>query len=171
MIYGNPNDFAIWFDVVPEWSNPEFIEGVFTIFIDGRILLDEKIRDSATLQVQLGDCDLILSNLKNYHGNAKTDFSNEDLYFRADHPRYIVDSDVVDNDLEPEGVEVAPMIVKDTGWDVYLFGAGDEERLIYSKDEGKTVFEKRLARGTVEKVLRSLPKLDDFQHINIMGSV
>lgn len=43
------------------------------------------------------------------------------------------------------------------GWRFFLFGAGEEERLIYSKDAGKTVFEKILPRGTVEKVLRSLP--------------
>lgn len=37
-----------------------------------------------------------------------------------------------------------------------------DERLIYSKDNGKTVFEKRLPRGTIEKVLRSLPKPEDI---------
>jgi len=154
-------DFAIWFDKVPEWSNPNFIEGVFIVIV-GNKFLPEVIQESATLLVQLGDFDWILSKLNEYKENVEDDICKEDLYFRAHNPRF------VDNTVgKPQGVVVAPMYVRDSGWDIYLFGANKDERLIYSKDNGKTVFEKRLPRGTIEKVLSSLPKPEDIRIIGV----
>jgi len=87
MIYGNPIDFAIWFDKVPEWSNPNFIEGVFIVIVDSKFL-PEVIQESATLLVQLGDFDWILSKLNEYKENVEDDICKEDLYFRAHNPRF-----------------------------------------------------------------------------------
>lgn len=50
----------------------------------------------------------------------------------------------------------------DAGCALYLGFHGDQERLFYSRDFGKTICEKRLPRGTVEAVIRSLPNPEDI---------
>ena len=51
--------------------------------------------------------------------------------------------------------------ITDQGWRFFLFQNKDKtkDRLIYSNDNGKTVYEVKLELGTVEKVLSELPDL------------
>lgn len=57
-------------------------------------------------------------------------------------------------------LEVYP-VISDQGWQFFLFQNQEKnkDRLIYSNDSGKTVYEVQLELGTVERVLSELPDL------------
>jgi hypothetical protein len=64
MIFGNPNEFAIQVDLIPEWSSGSFHEGIFCIYLNSYRLSPMRIR-STTLKVAMRQTLNALENLNN----------------------------------------------------------------------------------------------------------
>ena len=53
MIFGNPYEFAVLIEYVPEWSTETFRYGLFHFMLDGKMFPDELV--TSTLDVDLRD--------------------------------------------------------------------------------------------------------------------
>lgn len=186
MIFGTW-EFAITYDIYERSDDGKWIFGFFNIVIDDELLIHRgsnwtlncivsylKKNISSIEQKVLDEPDLdkdtlfIKSSKSNGYG-VYTDPQIPDSWWESNDLEIKAKLDLHLKSLEDEkkqpqfGIAIELFgELDDTGWQFYLFGAGRQERLIYSKDAGKTVFEKRLPRGTVEKVLRSLPNPEDL---------
>jgi len=178
MIFGSW-EFGITYDIYERSPDQRWIFGFFNIVIDDELLIHRGSNWTLNcvipyLKNTINDIDargLVEVNLnkntaylkacasRNYYSYIEIDLMNAANQFpeNAELSAQIEDYEKKITD-PPFGIEIQSYSeLTDYGWRFFLFGAGEEERLIYSKDAGKTVFEKRLPRGTVEKVLRSLP--------------
>jgi hypothetical protein len=179
MIFGN-FEFAISYDILSR--NENCILGLFNIIVDGDLL----VHKGANWTIDLNIADL-KSILKKFNFDDATDSkqSKEDLFISAarsfksnvcsdpyypeewldeSDPIYLNTIDALDKlsnywASKKVGINIYTQELEDYGLQIYLFVDGTQERLIYSYDDGKTIFEKRLTKGTVQKVLMELPDL------------
>lgn len=187
MIFGT-YEFAITYDVYERSEDGRWIFGFFNVVIDDELLIHRysnwtlnciisyfknTIEDINTRGLEESDLDkdmLYINALetRDYYIYTAPEFLSQ-RWKLSDDPELLAKVDAYSEDCKkkvthpPFGIEIESYgELTNYGWRFFLFGAGEEERLIYSKDAGKTVLEKRLPRGTVEKVLRSLPDPADL---------
>jgi len=82
MIFGNPNDFAIGWDLVADWDvqQPRFYEGLIYIIVDGSIVPRDKL---ASVNIWTNLRDLSNSVFSHEQQNLKLRFSkNPDYAYR-----------------------------------------------------------------------------------------
>ena len=144
MIVGDPLSFAIQYEVCQARGKWKY--GMFNFVID------EKLIPGVGCMWTLG---AVFYHLKSefeedWHKNIKE----------------VGDGPVTELDL-PSGeaenvIYIHTAELADTGWQYALGYAGEEERFFYSNDGFLNTHEKRLRRGTVEAVIRSLPNHEDI---------
>ncbi|WP_029149078.1 Imm42 family immunity protein [Methylophilus sp. 5] len=172
-------EFGITFEVLERQDDSHFVFGFFNIVIDDELLIHRG--SNWTLDCMIAYLKRTIEDIE-AQGLVETNLGKDNAYIQACATRnyysYIemelihalnefpedkeLSGQIDDYDKKvtniPFGIEIKSYgELSNYGWRFFLFGAGEEERLIYSKDAGKTVFEKILPRDTVEKVLRSLP--------------
>lgn len=181
MIFGDPKNIAITYEVLARQPDSHFAFGTFNIFIDDRLLL--KGGSNWTI-----DC--LVSHLRNT--KQLIDTKNEKMHkdelfhkactsrgYQLHNARRITTEQWESNDpavikevedhfsrieilltQPPFGAEL-PMYVEllDLEVRVFLFANVDYERIIYSLDLGKKIIEKVVPKGTVNAFVLSLPKV------------
>lgn len=94
MIFGDPYKFSILAEVVPEWSDSTYKNGMFHFFVDGKMFPDEIV--TATLGVDLphllGDSALVTlpENYEIFHLNKSDAFS---FMWRLTYPDFDADAE------------------------------------------------------------------------------
>ncbi len=148
MIYGDPFDFALQYDIVASWNLDEnfWKHGVFFIHIDGQALggIDVvELRTTLSFYQKTGNMEFmcIESSLRFreiYELGMSYFYGSEEASFGA----------VYDLTCTSFG---------DRGIFVFYAKTTQNDVVVWSEDEGKTVHGKILSLGTVPAVLRELP--------------
>lgn len=151
MIYGEPFDFAIQFDVVDCWTDPDgyWLNGMFCMFVDGRRMVEAvevtelKVAVNFYAKMELdrvidGDPEITAENL----------FKTAHDYFFCGGAHLI--SSVQD---------LTCTYLSDFGCFIYFQQLTNSDRLVWSCDFGKTVHEKIMSVGTVINVVKSIGAL------------
>lgn len=161
MIIGNPHEFAIWLDVVPEWSMHTTAEGLYALCIDGVFLLNSKTLSAkaVTLDGESKYWADILRRIDNGGQSQTNGRSKEELFYVGYAPIY-GDGDK-EVDISAEGIDLTPMEVGDNGWRVYLFrdDSSNEDVLIYKRfidDSNGVLYESRFSQGRIRKVIEAI---------------
>jgi len=144
MIYGDPYEFAIDFDLTWKTDDGRWQYGAFNFIIDGKYL-PGTVADTTYSSMRYLLCACI-----------------DDMVNAGELGERIVDLKKMDVGEEENIVDIETGELDQEGVLLWLGYSGDEERLFYSGDLGQTYKEKRLPRGTVESVIRSLPKPEDL---------
>ncbi|WP_034299314.1 Imm42 family immunity protein [Herbaspirillum sp. RV1423] len=177
MLAGNSLYFSFWYDVAERSEG--FCFGPFNIFVNGRLLLSES-EDNFTLNIIASDLRRSFEKMDRLD-EISADFNAGEIFERAMHTHgYPTASDpvfpeqwwkqtsgtvskLIDLYVEveqerrcnpPFGVELSMYTeISDKGWRFFLFGCGEQEILLISKDRGKTVLSHALPKGDVKKAV------------------
>lgn len=138
MIIGNVLEVGVQLEYIVELSSPS---GLFNFILD-----DELIPGKGTVT----DLYVVISSLKDSLNSQLSDgvcdiggVSLADLDFSEGSPENVIWLDACE--------------LSDYGCVFWLAFDGDFERFFYSTDFEKTIREKRFTRGTIEKLINSLP--------------
>lgn len=154
MIIGNALEIAIQVEYIIPLNSPS---GLFNFIIDDGLIPGKGVSI---------DLYTVISSLKDsldYHLNSGIqdigDIKLEELDFSDGAPENIIWLDSGE--------------LSDYGCVFWLGFNGEEERFFYSVDYEKTIQEKRYARGTIEKLINSLPSPEKLKikKINDMVSI
>ena len=179
MIFGNPADIAFTYEVLARQQDSHFVFGTFNIFIDDLLLINGGSNwtiDCIVSTLKNTSISLPSENFsgckqelfekayvsRGYELHNATQFPSEwwgsneplisqliDIYLRITN---------ANRTYPPFGTELCLYCeLEDLNLRIFLFTTDDGDRIIYSKNHGKTVFEKLVLKGTVEKVIESLP--------------
>lgn len=166
MIFGQPFEFAVFYELLEKTDDEHWKFGVFVFFIEDEIypargsnytlpMAMDYLKDS---HQEVTDCQ-----------SKGLDLSMEDIVLLkklAHSHGMILDSDPEDLELpdsEKIGVFLSPLEISDTGFYLFYYpNDNNEEYLIYSSDYGNTARRTVLNRGTVSKILAQLPSKDEI---------
>ncbi|KHK63733.1 Imm42 family immunity protein [Pseudomonas frederiksbergensis] len=151
MIYGDPFVFSLQFDVVEEWTDSSCFwkNGLFSMLVDGERLLD--CIDVVELRTAV-----------NFYANMQFDWSvtgdatiSAAELFRTAHGHFF------EGDLAPpKGVQdMTCTVLGDSGLFVYFQKTEQSDRLVWSYDFGKVVYEKLLPVGTIIGVVERIVEM------------
>lgn len=163
MIVGDPDYFAIQFDIVSSWNVPEgtWRNGVFFIYVGGRQLFG--FSNSFELKTTLGFyCSRSLSNAV-----CDVDLKADEVYKNA--YEYFVSGE--GKGLTFQVIDMTCTGMEDGGVFLYYMAAPNGDRMIWSADDGVTVFEELLPSGTVVDVILKLRPYSLMVDQLILGSV
>jgi Immunity protein 42 len=180
MIFGDPKNIAIAYEVLDRQKNSNFCFGIFNIFIDDVSLVGSGSNwtiNSLISCIKQTSEPMIITDIET-HGK-------EQLYRKAcesrgywmfDTPKFneswwssddteiaeFMDkySELLDKrrTKPPFGTELVHYSeIVDEGWRMFIFATNTDERIVYSNDLGKTVFEKHLPKNTIKDLIRALP--------------
>ena len=180
MIFGNPEHIAVVYEVLHRHVDEHFVFGIFNIYIADRPILEKG--SNWTLNCLISHLKSSADPISTKCG----DETSENLYRKAcesrgywlhDTPRF---DDTWWSSEEPETVMFMDRFVElldrrkthppagtelelycellDKGWRFFVYTSESGERLIYSNDQGKTVFEHVLPNGATKSFLLSLPE-------------
>lgn len=134
--------------LISDYSSPS---GMFNFVIDEKLIPGESVAI---------DIFVAISSLKDSIGNeiikSTSDLGNTNL-------------DKLDfSEGAPENIiwlDTGVAEISGRGYWFYLGFDGDEERLIFTKDAGKSYQESRYVRGTIKKLIDNLPNSDELEII------
>lgn len=167
MIFGQPYEFAVFYDLLEKTDDGHWKFGIFVFFIEDYIYPTKGSNYTLSMAMDyLKDSHQEIIDCK-----AKLlDTSMEDhsfLKILAHSHGMLLESDPEDLELpnkEKIGVFLSPLEIADTGFYLFYYpGDEDNEYLIYSSDYGHTAKRTVLKKGTVSKVLRQLPNKDGLK--------
>ncbi|WP_241645283.1 immunity 42 family protein [Rosenbergiella metrosideri] len=161
MIFGQPFEFAVFYELLEKTDDEYWKYGVFIFFIEDEIypakgsnytlsMAMDYLKDSyqEVIDSQDGGLDMsiadhvLLKTLAHSHGML-LDNDPEDLE--------LPDSDKI-------GVFLSPLEIADTGFYLFYYACSNKaEYLIYSSDYGNTAKRAVLNKGTVSGILAQLP--------------
>lgn len=153
MLTGNPDNFAIWFDAVDEWSTDYFKNGCMAYFIDGRIFYSL----NSTLNTDVN----LLSSM-----NCMThSVENRELYeMPALHAyRKLVEGAFPETDSGAEDSNYTHLItcgsLLDLGLRAFLVEYGEMAKIIWRSDGDKSeAAEVLLKRGEFQEIVADTVK-------------
>lgn len=166
MIFGQPYEFAIFYEVLEKTEDNKWKYGIFNFFIDDEIYPSK--RSNYTLQMAINylkDSQQEISSCKSV-GLSLPENTSELITQLAHSHGMLVDSDPHDfvlPDSEAIGVLLSPVEISDVGFYLFYYQEdNDEECLVYSSDYGRTAKKTTLKKGTVNDVLQTLPSQDNM---------
>ncbi len=156
MIFGNPCDFAIYIDVVEEWSFPDSPEGMFAYIIKGEFLPLNITERSCTLGCYIVDLyrtiewhkKTSVENAEYFH--LPPDIAYPKLDAMAHFPFENNYSDSCDEDNTYD-ITVGEML-SDTK-EIFLVSNLNLEKIIYYSEQEKKPKEVVIKKGKVDKVM------------------
>ncbi|MFP1731201.1 immunity 42 family protein [Lonsdalea quercina] len=161
MIFGQPFEFAVFYEVLEKTENDYWKYGIFSFFIEDEIYPSKGSNYTLHMAINyLKESQRELNGCKNTGLNL-SDNASELIAQLAHSHGMLLDSDSEDLELpesESLGIFLSPLEISDTGF--YLFYCPkdkNEEYLIYSSDYGKTAKKTILKKGTVNSVIEQLP--------------
>lgn len=164
MIFGQPYEFAVFYELLEKTDDNYWKFGIFIFFIDDDIyptkgsnytlsMAMDYLKDSYQDVI---DCKVCLLN---------TSVEDNVLFKMLAHSHgMLLNSDPNELEIsntEKLGVFLSPLEITDNGFYLFYYpGDQDEEYLIYSSDYGSTAKRTVLKKGTVSNVLAQLPNKD-----------
>lgn len=164
MIFGQPFEFAVFYELLEKTDDENWKFGIFLFFIEDEIyplkgsnytlsMAMDYLKDShqeimdcqnKNLDISMTDC-LLLEKIAHSHG-IRLDNDPENIELP---------------DSEKIGCFLSPLEVADMGFYLFYYSNDNKnEYLIYSHDYGNTAKRTVLSKGTVSKVLSQLPSKD-----------
>ena len=179
MIFGNPEEIAVTYEVLVRQPNSHFAFGTFNLFIGDKLLLSGGSKWTVNCIVNS------LRNSKNVASAQHQKISKEDLFraacttrgyslydtaqipsdwFGSDDPVTVKKIDAYIAEVEsmcqtpPFGHDLEMYAeLRDLKLQIFVFTSNTMERIVHSFDRGKVVFETCVPPGTVKKLCESLP--------------
>lgn len=181
MIFGNPENIAITYEVLARQPNSHFAFGTFNIFIDDKLLLSggsnwtidclvsylRNTKELTETQNEKTHKDVLFNKACVTRGYLLHDSRHINSgWFESDDSKIIKEIEDHFAEIEalctdpPFGVEL-PLYSElvDKNLRIFIFASATSERIIYSLDQGKEVTEKIVPKGTVSALCLSLPKV------------
>lgn len=148
MIIGNDfSKIAIQLEyMIPYYSSPS---GMFNFIIDEKFIPGEGVAVDLYVTISFLKKSINDESIQDLPdiGNVKLD----ELDFSEELPHGIIELDTGAAEISGRGY-----------W-FYLGFDGEEERLIFTIDEGESYQERRYPRGTMKKLINSLPNADELE--------
>lgn len=161
MIFGQPFEFAVFYEILEKTEDNCWKYGIFSFFIEDEIYPSKG--SSYTLHMAINYLKDSLQEINSCKsvGLSLSENASELITQLAHSHGILLDSDP-DNlelpDSEALGVFLSPIEISDVGFYLfYYLKDNDEECLIYSSDYGSTAKKTTLKKGTVNNVLQKLP--------------
>ncbi|ROP60164.1 immunity protein 42 of polymorphic toxin system [Enterobacter sp. BIGb0383] len=162
MIYGNPYEFAVFYEILEKTDEGHWKYGLFNFFIEDEAYPSKG--SNYTLGMALG---YLKDSQEDIHlnGNVEKDLSENitDLITQLAHSHgLLLDTDSIGfelSDSEPLGVLLSPLEILDAGFYLFYYSkhGEDKEYLVYTLDYGKTVKKTVFKKGIVNDVIALLP--------------
>ena len=150
MIFGNPDKFAIYIDVVKDWSYPDFKEGVFAYIINNQITPQNCFSISSTLDSYWSE--LILQYNWKQGGCTENQYIFELNTVKAYELLHKMRFQGIDNDQVWEySLLVGEMI--DHSDEVYLVTFENKEKVFFKAKDTDSITCLELQKSTVSNVL------------------
>lgn len=161
MIFGQPFEFAVFYELLEETDDEHWKFGIFMFFIEDEIYPSKGSNYTLSMAIDY---------LKNTHQEV-TDSQDEGLDMSMNAHALLkvlahshgmpLDCELDDMELPDSkkiGVFLSPLEIADTGFYLFYFlGDNENEYLVYSHDYGSTAKKTTLNKGTVSSVLDKLP--------------
>lgn len=164
MIFGQPFEFAVFYELLEKTEDNYWKYGIFSFFIKDEIYPSKGSNYTLSMAMDyLKDSHQDVIHCKDK--GLDFSWSDEDLLKRLARSHGIyVEGDPEDLEApEPDtlGVYLSPLEITDTGFYLFYYPKDrDEECLIYSSDYGSTAKKAILKKGTVSSVIGQLPSKD-----------
>ena len=181
MIFGNPKNIAITYEVLERQPNSHFAFGTFNIFIDDRLLLSggsnwtidclvsylrntKKITEIHDERIHKDVLFNIACVTRGYLLHDSRQINSE--WWGSDDPTIV--KQIADHLAEIDSLRTVPPVglelplyseLVDKNLRIFIFASATSERIIYSLDNGIEVIEKIVAKDTVSTFCMSLPKV------------
>ncbi|CNC59748.1 Uncharacterised protein [Yersinia intermedia] len=145
MIYGDPFYFAIQFDVVESWNDPDDIwdNGLFSLYVEGRKLFDIvdvfELKTTFSFYANAPISELCINDLKLGAVNL---YKNAENYFTGD-----------SNELIDGLFDMTCTAMGDNGCYLYFIKTTAGDRLVWSIENGEKINETILPPGTIQSVI------------------
>lgn len=164
MIFGQPYEFAIFYDVLERSEDNYWEYGIFIFLIEDEIFPSKGSNYTLSMALDyLKDSQSEVISCE-YNGLDISMDAIALLRILAHSHGMLLDSDPPDLEFpisEKIGVFLSPLEIIDAGFYLFYYsGEKDEEYLIYSSDYGNTARSTVLTKGTVSRVLEAInPKM------------
>lgn len=164
MIFGQPFEFAVFYELLEKTEDNYWKYGIFSFFIEDEIYPAKG--SNYTLHMAMNYLKDSQREIISCKGNGLTlTVSASELMVQLAHSHgMFVDGDPDDLELpdsEPLGVFLSPLEISDVGFYLFYYPKDEyEEYLIYSSDYGRTAQKTVLKKGTVNSVIERLPDKD-----------
>ncbi len=152
MIVGNPYSFAVQFDIVKDWSDTTFKNGIFRYIISGNFFPRDVF--NATLGTEMLDLE-DLSCIKGEIGDSGLFNLPTNAIYEELSNRVFPDDQDKDNDFTHL---VSTQSLNDEGYYFFLLNGNSHARLIGSVSRGAGIFEFSLEKGLFESVIKQVIK-------------
>lgn len=161
MIFGQPFEFAVFYDVLEKTEDNYWKYGLFGFFIEDEIYPSKGSNYTLHMAMDyLKDSQQEINSCRSA-GLTLSGSASELITQLAHSHRMLLDSDPDDLELPDSkvlGVFLSPPEISDVGFYLFYYSKNnDEECLVYSSDYGSTAKKTILKKGTVSSVLEKLP--------------
>ena len=166
MIVGNPDKFSIYFDIVEEWSNQSFTEGVFLYVVECKFYPREIPKESSSLSVCLNELKGMINKLENYSLENEMYFNlpKEEAYKKLSSRRFVPYEEYLLTGKKEDytySISIGEMLSYMD--EIYLISSKNKEKILYkelnSSEIYEAVFEKGYVKSTMKKALKIMEKL------------
>lgn len=161
MIFGQPFEFAVFYELLEKTEDNCWKYGLFGFFIEDEMYPSKGSNYTLHMAINyLKDSYQEINSCKST-GLDLSGSASELITQLAHSHGILLDSDPDDLELpdsEAEGVFLSPLEISDVGFYLFYYPKdNDEECLVYSSDYGSTAKKTILKKGTVSRVLEKLP--------------
>lgn len=165
MIFGQPFEFAVFYEILEKTDDDYWKYGVFIFFIEDEIFPAKG--SNYTLSMAMNYLKDSYQEVIDCQGKGLDhSLGDQSLLKKLAHSHGIIlDSDPMGleiPDSEKMGVFLSPLEIADAGFYLFFYPNKNEEYLVYSSDYGNTARKTVLSRGTVSSVLAQLPCKDSI---------
>jgi len=161
MIAGNPDKFSIYFDIVEEWSNPSFAEGVFFYIVECKFYPREIPKESSTLNVCLNELMGLINKLSNYSVENESLFylPKEEAYEKLNSIRFVPYEKYILSGKEEDytySISIGEMLSYMD--EIYLISSKSKEKILYKEQNSSEIYEAVFEKGYVLSVMKKASK-------------
>lgn len=159
MIFGNPDKFAIFVDIVREWSNPDFEEGLFLYILGGSFCTSKLPENSATISVYMRELSSTIEKLSS-NGYENPHIFNSPIaqaYSELSASRFVpFEEDTPDDAVEDytHSITIGDML-RGIDDEIYLVSDGVNEKILCKNNLTKQVSGIVFEQGYVVEVMRN----------------
>ncbi|WP_037586258.1 Imm42 family immunity protein [Stenoxybacter acetivorans] len=148
MIFGDPYDFALQFQIVENWNNENnfWKNGMFYFYLNGEAIFNKVcVSELRSVYATYFDINLIQVPKNDINISALELFQNADNHF------FKTGEDLISGILD-----LTCTTMRDNGYDIYFLGTSSGDRFVWSSDSGKTIneifFKKEIFFNTISKM-------------------
>ncbi len=159
MIFGDPDKFSIYIDVVEDWSSPSFLEGLFFYIVDRKFCSRAIPKNSSTLGVYAMDLCRMVNHLETISVENEKIFKLpiKESYKELNYLRFVPYEEYLEtNRIEDYTYDIAIGEMSSTINEIYLVSYQNQEKILYKDLETEELFEYILEKGYVESIMKQV---------------